>query len=69
MTSNAELLVLLLRSTVLALKTHKTLGDVMTIRECEDVASLTVLSEEAERRGWEPPRRIGWAIDPYPEET
>lgn len=57
---------------MLAIKTYKTLSDVMTIRECEEVASLGLLNEEAERRGWEPPREYGWVIDPYdpyPEEV
>jgi hypothetical protein len=62
--------VLLLRSTTLALKAHKTLGDVLTVHECEDVASLNLLNSEAIERGWERPREYGWTIDPcepYPD--
>jgi hypothetical protein len=69
MTGNAELLVLLIRSTILATRAHRVMSGVVTMRECEEAADLKVLDQEAERRGWEKPRKHGWTIDPYPEET
>lgn len=72
MIDNAGLLVLLLRSTMLAIKTYKVLGDILTAEECEEAASLVLLNSEAIERGWERPREYGWTIDPYepyPEET
>lgn len=69
MIDNAGLLVLLLRSTMMASMAHAIMGSVVTMRECEEAAKLDALSEEATRRGWERPRKNGWTIDPYPEET
>jgi hypothetical protein len=69
MIDNAGLLVLLARSTMLAVKAHQVVGDVVTRVECEQMTHLDTLDEEARRRGWEKPRKHGWTIDPYPEET
>ena len=67
MTSNAELLVLLVKGTILAARAHAVLIGVVTRRECEEASGLKLLNQEAARRGWEPPRAGGWSIDPYPE--
>lgn len=69
MIDNAGLLVLLVRSTMLAIKTYIVLGDILTMGECEEAASLALLNAEAIERGWEQPRGHGWTIDPYPEEA
>lgn len=72
MIDNAGLLVLLIRSTMLAVKTHNVLGDILTQNECEDAARLNLLNSEAIERGWDRPREYGWTIDPYdpyPEEA
>lgn len=72
MIDNAGLLVLLVRSTMLAIKTYIVLGDMLTMEECEEAASLVLLNAEAIERGWERPQEYGWTIDPYepyPEET
>ena len=69
MINNAGLLVLLIRSTMLAVKTHNVLGDILTAYECEEATNLALLNSEAIKRGWERPRENGWTIEPYPEEA